>query len=407
MRCTLATLLAAAVLFLGAGPVEAQAAGENESGTVVQSMLWADPAVVPDPFSAPEIQFRTDYNETRKEADKRSLPVIIFCTTDSCSWCLRLQRETFSDPAVAKAMNEKFVPLKIHARQEPRLIELLRIRAFPTVILAAPDGKILMTVEGYQDAAVFHDNLQRVLAAVSNPEWMQRDYQMAAKAIADRDYAKGVALLKAILEDGKSRPVQVSSANLLKQVEQQAAAELSQAKQMVDLGRTTEASAVLAKLVKDYAGTQAAPEAAGMLTSLAKTPEMRGAQRGVRARELLAQAKEDFRAEQWLCCLDRCDLLVQSYGDLQEGGEALQLASAIRSNPEWMQKACEGMSARLGEMYLGLAESWLQKGQPQQAMLCLERVVRTFPGTRHAEAAQYRLAHLQELPTQRSAFPPK
>jgi thioredoxin-related protein len=380
MRCTIATLLAAACFLSWPGLVGAQ---------------------------TPEVQFRTDYNETRLEADKKGLPIVIYCTTDSCSWCLRLQRETFSDPVVAKSLNEKFVPLKIHARQDPRLIEALKIRAFPTVILAAPDGKILMTVEGYQEPVVFHDNLQRVLAAVSNPEWMQRDYQIAAKAIADRDYGKGVALLKAILEDGKSRPVQVSSANLLKQVEQQAAGELTRAKQMIDLGRTGEASGMLTKLVKDYAGTQTAPEAAGMLASIAKTPEMRNSQRGVRARELLAQAKEDFRTEQWLCCLDRCDLLVSSYGDLKEGGEALQLASSIRSNPDWMQRACESMSTRLGDMYINLAESWLQKGQPQQAMLCLERVIRTFPGSRQAETAQYRLAQLQGMPTQQSAFPPK
>jgi thioredoxin-like negative regulator of GroEL len=354
-----------------------------------------------------EVQFRTDYNETRLEADKKGLPIVIYCTTDSCAWCLRLQRETFSDPVVARAMNERFVPLKVHARQTPWLIEVLKIRAFPTVILAAPDGKILMTVEGFQEAVKFQDSLQRVLAAVGNPDWMQRDYQIAAKAIADRDYGKGVALLKAILEDGKARPVQLSSANLLKQVEQQAASELTRAKQMVDQGRTGEASGLLTKLVKDYAGTQAAPEAAGMLTSIAKTPEMRNAQRGVRARELLAQAKEDFRTEQWLCCLDRCDLLVSSYGDLQEGGEALQLASAIRSNPEWMERACESMSIRLGEMHISLAESWLQKGQPQQAMLCLERVIRTFPGSRQAETAKYRLAQLQGLPTQQSASPPK
>ena len=98
--------------------------------------------------------------------------------------------------------------------------------------------------------------------------------------------------------------------------------------------------------------------------------------------------------------------MLGSFSDLPEGGEALQLASAIRSNPEWMQRTCESMSTRLGDMYIALAESWLQKSQPQQAMLCLDRVIRTFPGTRQAEAAQYRLAQLQGLPTQRPAFPP-
>jgi thioredoxin-related protein len=350
----------------------------------------------------PDIQWRTDYNAARKEADKKGLPLVIEFSTDNCFWCRRLENETFADPVVAKVMNEKFVALKIDANKDAQLVQMLSIRAYPTVILAAPDGKILGTLEGYKDAASFHDYLQRTLAVVSNPEWMVRDYQIAAKAVQEKDYARAVALLKAIVEDGQNRPVQANASALLKGIEQQAAGELAAAKQMLDTGRTTDASALLTRLVKDYAGTQAAPEAAGMLTSLAKTPESKGQQRSVRARELLAQAKEDFRTEQWLCCLDRCDLLSASYGDLPEATEAMQLASVIRGNPEWMQKACDSMAVRLGEMQISLAETWVQKGQAQQAMLCLEKVVRMFPGSRQAEAAQYRLAQLQGLPPQKS-----
>jgi TolA-binding protein len=50
-------------------------------------------------------------------------------------------------------------------------------------------------------------------------------------------------------------------------------------------------------------------------------------------------------------------------------------------------------------MYLLLAESWLKRGQPQQAKHWLERVIRAFPGTRQAESAQIRLEQLQGTPT--------
>jgi thioredoxin-like negative regulator of GroEL len=375
MRRTLATLVVLVVLLGGPGLAGAQ-----------------------------EVQWRTDYAAARKEAEKKGLPLVLDFGTDSCYWCKRLEDETFRDPAVAKMMNEKFVPLKLNANQVPQLAKDLSITVYPTVILAGPDGKILGTLEGFKDAGYFYGALQRTVAAVSNPDWMMRDYQIAAKAISERDYPRAVALLKAIVEDGKNRPVQVNAGLLLKKVEQQAADELTQAKQLLDRGNANEASAMLTKLVKDYAGTQAAPQAAGMLTSLAKSPEVRGQQRATRAQELLAQAKEDYRTEQWLWCLERCELLTSSYGDLPEAAEALQMAAAIRGNPEWMTKACESMNNRLGELYLGLADTWLQKGQPQQAMLCLERVIRTFPNTRHAEMAQYRLNQLQGLPAQPAGF---
>ncbi len=53
------------------------------------------------------------------------------------------------------------------------------------------------------------------------------------------------------------------------------------------------------------------------------------------------------------------------------------------------------MGERLGTLYLTLAETWLKKGQPQQAIFYLERIVQTFPNTRNADLAQARLAQIQ------------
>jgi TolA-binding protein len=57
--------------------------------------------------------------------------------------------------------------------------------------------------------------------------------------------------------------------------------------------------------------------------------------------------------------------------------------------------ACEQMGERLTTLYLSLAETWLKKGQPQQAIIYLERVIQTFPNTRNADIAQVRLAQIQ------------
>jgi thioredoxin-like negative regulator of GroEL len=353
---------------------------------------------------AQEVHWRRDYNAARKEAVDKSLPLVLDFGTQNCFWCRKLDENTFSDPTVAHVMNERFIPLKIDAEREATLAQALHISAYPTVVLAAPDGKILGTMEGFQDAVRFHENLQRALAAVSNPEWMQRDYEAAAKAVTASDYARAVALLKAITEDGKARPVQLKAGQLLKNLEQQAAGRLAQARRLNDRGQTAEAVDTLTETVRVFAGTQAATEAGDLLTSLANSSELRAQQRVSRARELLAQARQDYRTQQYLCCLDRCEILGAGYGDLPEGAEAVQLAEEIKSNPEWMQKACDSLTDRLSGLYLSLAEAWIRKGQPQQAKVCLDRVMQTFPGSRQAEAAQVRLAQLQGQPTQRADY---
>jgi thioredoxin-like negative regulator of GroEL len=350
---------------------------------------------------AQEVHWRTDYNVARKEAKEKGLPLVLDIGTDNCLWCRKLEETTFRDPVVAGTLTKHFVALKINAEREPALANHLRITQYPTVVLADADGKILGTMEGYQEAGRFQENLQRALASIANPEWMLRDYQEALKAYGAPDYPQAVTLLKRVLADGKGRPVQEKARQMLGQIEKQAAGKLARARQLMDKGESTEATAVLTEVVRLYPGTTEAADAGQMLTRMVKNPEVRTQQREQRARELLAQAKEDYRTRQYLCCLDRCEILTATFGDLQEGAEAVQLSAEIKSNPEWMQSACESLTERLSTMYLALAETWLQKGQPQQARLCLERVISTFPGSRQAEVAQVRLAQIQGQPPTR------
>lgn len=354
--------------------------------------------------SAQPVLWRHDYGAARREAADLGRPLLLDFSTDNCFWCVKLDNTTFRDPTIATLLNERFIPLKVHAPQNPSLTESLRIQSFPTVVLAAPDGKILITIDGYKEPTQFHDYLQRALASVSYPEWMNRDYQAATKAIADSDYSRALALLKGVVEDGKKRPVQVKAHQLLDDLEQQAANRLVRAKQLQDKGQNSEALEAVSDLLRLFTGTQAAIDAGQMLKTLTEKPEIRLLQRTRRARELLAQAKEDYRTQAYLCCMERCEVLASNYSDLAEGGEAVQLANEIKNNPEWMRQACDTLSERLGLLYLSLAEAWVKKGQPQQAMTCLERIVQTMPGTRHAEMAQVRLSQLQGQPTQRTNF---
>ncbi len=351
------------------------------------------------------VQFRTDYNTALQEAKQKNRPLVIDFGTEHCYWCKQLDLRTFSDPGVAKMMNENFIPLRIDAEREATLAQYLRIQNYPTVVIAGPDGKILGTQEGFVEAPRFRDQLERALAAVSNPEWMTRDYEEANKASKASDYSRAIALLRSVIEDGKDRPVQVKARQVLKLIEEQAAGQLEKARQYSDKGQTNDAMSTLTELVSVYSGTSAAVEARQMLTSLGSRQEMKSQQRVRRARELLAQAREDYRTQQYLCCMDRCEVLASSYADLQEGEEARLLISEIKSNPAWMQTACENLSDRLSTLYLSLAETLLKKGQPQQATAYLERIVKAFPNTRQADVAQLRLTQIQGLsPTQQTSL---
>jgi tetratricopeptide (TPR) repeat protein len=271
----------------------------------------------------------------------------------------------------------------------------LHIRSYPTLVLAGADGKIIGTLEGYLDASRLHEQLQRVLAVVANPEWMTQDYQEAMKAIQASDSARAIALLKSIVEDGKDRAVQVRAHQSLKELEQQAIDKLAQARQKDSQGKSADAIVALSELVRIYAGTPAAIEGGRMLATLTTRGQSKESINPRRAQELLAQAKEDLRTQQYLCCLDRCDQVCKQYGESSEAEEAKRLAEEIRSNPEWLQQACDNLVDRLGSLYMAMAENWQRKGQMQLAVACYERVVTAAPGSRYAELAQLKLGALK------------
>jgi len=353
-------------------------------------------------LGADKVEWRSDYDSARKEAIEKNQPLFLDFGTEDCVHCRRMDQTTFRDPAIIKMLNERFIPLKIDANREPRLAQSLRIQAYPTFIIAGHDGKILGWIEGYMEATRIMEHLQRG-AAVQTPDWMARDFQEASKAVTAGEYARAVSLLKNIVEDGKERPVQNKARESLQEIEKQASGRLERARQMDEKGQTLEALDLLTELLRQYAGTQSAVEGGKLLTLLADKPDTRSRTRARRAQELLEIARQDFKAERYLSTLDTSELLAAAYRDLPQGKDGAQLAADIKSNPERMARVCDAMNDRLAKMYMDLAESWLKKGDRDQAVACWDKVTKVHPASQAAMNAQARLAQVnkgvQGIPT--------
>jgi tetratricopeptide (TPR) repeat protein len=345
-----------------------------------------------------EVTWRADYDVARKEASENGRPVFLEFHTEECFHCRRLEAGPLRDPAIVALLNERFVPLRVDASKSPKLTEALRIQAFPTMIIASADGKIIAFLEGYQEAKPLFEHLQRALA-VQTPDWMARDFQEASKAIGTGDYAKAVSLLKGIIEDGKDKVVQTKAKSVLDEVEQQAAGRLVRVKQLQDKGQYAEAMDLLAELIARYAGTRPAADGAKLLTGLAERPEFKANQRSRRALDLLAQAREAFKAEKYTAALELSEILETTYKDLPEGRQGADLAGSIRSSPDKLALACEHLNERLASMYATLGETWLKKGERDLAAANFERAVRAAPASLVARDAQLKLTSLSNKPS--------
>lgn len=365
---------------------------------VTASALYlAMPAMAQPSRPSPTVQvaWRVDYNAARKEASEKGLPLLIVIGTEDCFYCRKLEGGPLKNPTVTNLLAGNFVALKLDANRAPELAKALKVQMYPTTVLAAPDGKIHAFIEGYVEADRFAEQLKRTLTQANTPDWAARDFNEASKALASGDYPRAASLLKGITKDAGEKPVGVRAKQLLDEVEKTAAAKIAQAKQLEQGGRAQEAMDVLADAVKQFAGTQAASDAAALLAGLADKPEVIARRRARLARDLLATAREDFHAGRLYDCMQRCEQLATGFTELPQAKDAEALVADIKGNPERLAKACEQMNDRTAAMYLALADSWAKKGQGAEAAECLKKVIALCPNTRHADVAQGELRKLQ------------
>jgi len=217
------------------------------------------------PVSGQEVAWCRDYRTAWEASRASGRPLLIDFGTEACIWCKKLDATTLRDPAVVEMLNAGFVAVQVNAHHEPGLARALRVHSFPTIVLAGPDGTVLDQVVGYTDAARFQQHLRRVLAWVPVPDQAEKDYREATAAIASPDYPRAIGLLKKVLADGGSRPVQLRARMLLQEFEQQAADRLRWGRELQQKGQLAESSAVLGELARTFEGTAAASAAGQML----------------------------------------------------------------------------------------------------------------------------------------------
>src|SRR5580704_14410228 len=57
--------------------------------------------------------------EAFEKAKKEDKPIFLSIGYSTCHWCHVMERESFSDPQIAKLINDNFVPIKVDREERP------------------------------------------------------------------------------------------------------------------------------------------------------------------------------------------------------------------------------------------------------------------------------------------------
>src|SRR6185312_8912911 len=90
------------------------------------------------------------------EAGEKNKPIFLSIGFMGCHWCHQMNHESFSDPAVAAAINEHFIPVIVDREERPDLDQIYQMAAqnmghqggWPLSVFLRPDG-VPYFVSGY------------------------------------------------------------------------------------------------------------------------------------------------------------------------------------------------------------------------------------------------------------------
>lgn len=115
----------------------------------------------------------------KSKTEKRKIIIDVY--TDWCGWCKVMDKNTFSDPEVAKLLNEKFYPVKFNAEQREDVefrgttfkfiangnngthqlaaVLLNNQMSYPSIVFVEEDFKSVSPIPGFKKREEFHKML--------------------------------------------------------------------------------------------------------------------------------------------------------------------------------------------------------------------------------------------------------
>jgi len=105
-----------------------------------------------------------DIQQAFQKAVETNRIVFVDVYTEWCSWCKKLDEETFQDPSF-KEVAAKFVMLKVDGDKEYDFCTKYQVRAYPTMLFLKPDGTEITRVKGFVKADVLVPKMKEILNA--------------------------------------------------------------------------------------------------------------------------------------------------------------------------------------------------------------------------------------------------
>ncbi|MBI3836818.1 MAG: thioredoxin family protein [Planctomycetia bacterium] len=96
-----------------------------------------------------KVNWHTNVQEAWKTTQQQGRPLLVFVTRDDCFYCSQMKDRTYSNLAVALAINQSFVPLVLDGGGQSALVKELKVTSYPSTFVISPQAVIVGRIDGY------------------------------------------------------------------------------------------------------------------------------------------------------------------------------------------------------------------------------------------------------------------
>jgi thioredoxin-related protein len=88
-----------------------------------------------------------DVAQQQENAEKRKF--MVFFHADWCTYCVKLEKNAFSNPEIAEYINTNFLPVKVDTMKESQTAARFGVRGLPDIRFLTPEGDGIAKIPGY------------------------------------------------------------------------------------------------------------------------------------------------------------------------------------------------------------------------------------------------------------------
>lgn len=102
------------------------------------------------------------YREGVALGKSRQKKVLINFYADWCSYCRKMDLETYADGAVARYVNQNFIAIRVNSDKENQIAAMYQVQSLPSIWFVAEDGEAISNLPGFVPPGLFINLLKYI-----------------------------------------------------------------------------------------------------------------------------------------------------------------------------------------------------------------------------------------------------